>query len=140
MSTKKKSTKGGLAKPAQGKGKNGQARPKGYGKKFTGDFGDQTPIRARGSHPRILALKTYGGLRAFLTKALGQGKSFETIGKGLQVSGSRISEFVAILGIERPKKGKAPAAPANGELKIKKLPNGDVLEAVNGHAAKVMKG
>ena len=132
MSAKKKDTKG-EAKGPQGKGKvNGQPRPtekprpKGYGKKFTGDFGDQTPIRARGSHPRILALKTYGGLREFLKKEFGQGKSFDAIGKELQVSGSRISEFTNILGIERKGKGKGdsgividrPTTGPDGEFKM----------------------
>jgi len=139
MSTKKQSTKGGPA-AAQGKGKNGQPRPvekprpKGYGKKFTGDFGDSTPIRARGSHPKILALKTYGRLREFIAGALGQGKSFDAIGKELQVSGSRISEFVNILGIERKKKGKSdlgividrPTIGPDGEFKMEAPRKGKV--------------
>lgn len=113
MSAKKKSTKGGPT-AAQGKGKvSGQAKAsgkaKGYGKKFKGDFSDSTPIRARGSHTKILALKTYGGLREFLKKEFAQGKSFDAVGRELQVSGSRISEFVNILGIERKKKGNEPA-------------------------------
>jgi hypothetical protein len=125
MSTKKKDTKG-EAKGSQGKGKNGQPRPKGYGKKFKGDFGDSTPIRARAGHPKIAALKTYGGLREFLKKEFAQGKSFEAVGKELQVSGSRISEFVNILGIERKKKGKGdlgividrPTISPDGEFKM----------------------
>ena len=144
MSTKKKSTKGGQT-AAQGKGK-----ATGYGKKFKGDFGDSTPIRARAGHPKIAALKTYGGLREFLKKELGQGKSFEAVGKELQVSGSRISEFVNILGIERKGKGKSdlgicidrPTIGPDGEFKMeaprekkgkpktKKLPNGDVLTRI----------
>jgi hypothetical protein len=125
MSTKKKDTKG-EAKGPQGKGKNGQPRPKGYGKKFKGDFADATPIRARAGHSKIAALKTYGGLREFLKKELGQGKSFEAVGKELQVSGSRISEFVNILGIERKGKGKRdlgividrPTIGPDGEFKM----------------------
>ena len=45
-----KSTKG-AEKAQQGKGK-----AKGYGKKFKGDFGDATPIRARAGHAKIAAL------------------------------------------------------------------------------------
>ena len=113
-------------------------------------FADATPIRARAGHPKIAALKTYGGLREFLKKELGQGKSFEAVGKELQVSGSRISEFVNILGIERKGKGKGdlgicvdrPTIGPDGEFKMeaprepkgkdktKKLPNGDVLTRI----------
>ena len=82
MSAKKQSTKGGQT-AAQNKGK-----ATGFGKKFEGDFADATPIRARAGHPKIAALKTYGGLREFLKKELGQGKSFEAVGKELQISGS----------------------------------------------------
>ena len=143
--TKKKN--GGTKAENVVKGK-GKGKATGYGKKFKGDFSDTTPIRARGSHPKIAALKTYGGLREFLKKEFGQGKSFEAVGKELQVSGSRVSEFVNILGIERHKKGtgdicidrptigpdgefkmEAPREP-KGKTKSKKLPNGDVLTRI----------
>ena len=145
--TKKKN--GGTKAENVVKGK-GKGKATGYGKKFTGDFGNGTPIRARGSHPKILALKTYGGLREFLKKEFGQGKSFDAVGRELQVSGSRISEFVNILGIERNRKGKGdlgicvdrPTIGPDGEFKMeaprepkakpktKKLPNGDVLTRI----------
>lgn len=121
--TKKKN--GGTKAENVVKGK-AKGKATGYGKKFTGDFGNGTPIRARGSHPKILALKTYGGLREFLKKEFGQGKSFEAVGKELQVSGSRVSEFVNILGIERKGKGKGdlgicvdrPTIGPDGEFKM----------------------
>ena len=121
--TKKKN--GGTKAENVVKGK-GKGKATGYGKKFTGDFGNGTPIRARGSHPKILALKTYGGLREFLKKEFGQGKSFDAVGRELQVSGSRISEFVNILGIERKRKGKGdlgicvdrPTIGPDGEFKM----------------------
>jgi hypothetical protein len=95
--------------PSLGRGSTDSARP---------------TIRARAGHPKIAALKTYGGLRDFLKKELGQGKSFEAVGKELQVSGSRISEFVNILGIERKGKGKPdicvdrPTIGPDGEFKM----------------------
>ena len=119
--TKKKN--GGTKAENVVKGK-GKGKATGYGKKFKGDFADSTPIRARAGHPKIAALKTYGGLREFLKKELGQGKSFEAVGKELQVSGSRISEFVNILGIEKHKKGKPdicvdrPTIGPDGEFKM----------------------
>ena len=130
--TKKKNGGTKAENIVKGKGKNGQPRPtekprpKGYAKKFKGDFADSTPIRAKADHAKILTLKTYGGLREFLMKALGQGKSLEVVGKELQVSGSRVSEFVNILGIERKKKGKSdlgividrPTIGPDGEFKM----------------------
>ncbi len=78
--------------------------------------------------------KTYGRLREFITNSLGQGKSFDAVGKELQVSGSRISEFVNILGIERKGKGKSdlgividrPSIGPDGEFKMEAPRKGKV--------------
>jgi hypothetical protein len=108
--TKKKNggTKAENVVKAKGKGqaKAGAKLPANYAARFKGDFSDKAAIRARAGHTRLLALKTYGALKALIAERLAKGDSLETIGKSLQVSGARISEFYVLLGIERPKRGK----------------------------------
>ena len=143
--TKKKN--GGTKAENVVKGK-GKGKATGYGKKFKGDFADATPIRVLKGHVKLKAIGTYGKLKAYIVKSLDRGISLSEIGEGLEVSGSRISEFVNILGIERPKKGTGeicvdrPTIGPDGEFKMeaprekkskpktKKLPNGDVLTRI----------
>ena len=108
MPSNKKSTKG-EAKGPQGKGKaNGQAKPNGklpacYAKKFKGDFGDSTPIRAKADHAKILSFKTYGRLKEFLVKSFAAGHTKAEIGESLGVTGARVNELAVCLRIEQPK-------------------------------------
>jgi len=158
-----KKTKGTKSGPtvAQGKGKaNGQTKPNGklpacYAKKFKGDFGDATPIRAKADHTKILSFKTYGRLKEFLVKSFAAGQSKAQVAEGLGVTAARVNELAVCLRIVQPKgKGTGekvvcgPAIAANVPIdpftgkprpKAKKFPNGDVLEAMNGHAARAMK-
>jgi len=156
MPKKTKDTKGGPT-AAQGKGEaNGQAKlPASYAKKFKGDFGDSTPIRAKADHAKILSFKTYGRLKDFLIKSFAEGKTKAEIAEGLGVTGARVNELAVCLRIEQPKArgtgetvvcgpaiaANVPINPLTGKPrpKAKKLPNGDVLEAMNGHAARAMK-
>ena len=69
--------------------------------RFTGDFGEKTAIRS--TSPKLVAIGTYGKLKALIVKSLADGKSLEEIGKSVGVSGSRISEFCVIFSIDRPK-------------------------------------
>lgn len=108
MTKKNKSTKGDAA-GHQGKGKaNGQAKPNGklpagYAKKFKGDFGDATPIRAKADHAKILSFKTYGRLKEFLVKSFAAGHTKTEIGESLGVTGARVNELAICLRIEQPK-------------------------------------
>ena len=108
MPKKTKDTKG-AEKAQQGKGKaNGQAKPNGklpasYAKKFKGDFGDSTPIRAKADHTKILSFKTYGRLKDFLIKAFAEGKTKAEIAEGLGVTGARVNELAICLRIDQPK-------------------------------------
>jgi len=103
-----------------------------YKAKFgTGDYAEGTKIRARADKPKLIAVGTYGKLKALIAKSLAEGKSLEEIGKGLGVSGARISEFCVIFGISRPKKAKAEkpkgkAKPkAKASKKVKPIDQGD---------------
>lgn len=99
-----KDTKGGPT-AAQGKGKaNGQAKlPASYAKKFNGDFGDSTPIRAKADHAKILSFKTYGRLKDFLVKSFAEGKTKTEIAEGLGVTGAKVNELAICLRINQPK-------------------------------------
>ena len=105
MPKKTKGTKG-EAKGPQGKGKaNGQAKangklPASYAKKFKGDFGDATPIRAKADHAKILSFKTYGRLKEFLVKSFAAGHTKAEIGESLGVTGARVNELAVCLRIE----------------------------------------
>jgi len=118
--TKTKSTKG-EAKGPQGKGKgkaNGQAKlPAGYAKKFKGDFGDSTPIRAKADHTKILSFKTYGRLKEFLVKSFTAGHTKTEIGESLGVTGARVNELAVCLRIEQPEKKVKPKAQAKPKAK-----------------------
>ena len=91
MPKKNKGTKGEAKRP-QGKGKvNGQPKangklPAGYAKKFKGDFGHATPIRAKADHTKILSFKTYGRLKEFLVKSFSAGQTKAQVAEGLGVT------------------------------------------------------
>jgi hypothetical protein len=103
----------------------------------------------KGKNPKLLRFKTAHFLKAFVVDRLEKGALLKDIAPELGCAPSRVFELTCQLGIDA-KGAKAAAqrklaqAKAKGraekvQAKAKRLPNGDVLEAVNGHAAKAMK-